>query len=90
MESLIAEQMLSSSIPPNIDTYLDFNAFYFFRDATESLRSRTEMYRDRNSGLLDTLYSRIAHKNCTYNNAIKLNSGTILIINAILIINYFL
>lgn len=59
-----------------------------FRDNTESLRGRTEMYRDKNAGWLDTMYSKIAHKNCTHNNAAARSSGFV-VLNAILVLIYF-
>ncbi|XP_058837077.1 transferrin isoform X2 [Topomyia yanbarensis] len=68
----------------------DRKANVIFRDGTEALRGRTELYRDRNSGLLDTIYSRIAHKNCTRNSAYRMATSSALAIYAILIFIYLI
>ncbi|XP_055530828.1 transferrin [Wyeomyia smithii] len=55
-----------------------------FRDNTESLRSRTELYRDKKAGLLDTVYFKLAHKNCSRNISLKITVSPILVTFAIL------
>lgn len=90
IDRLLGKKHRVTSVPFTLYGEFDRKTNVIYRDGTESLRGPVEMYRDRNAGLLDSIYARIAHRNCTHSSATRtvISPSSALALNAILIIIY--
>nr|XP_029733414.1 transferrin-like [Aedes albopictus] len=90
IDRLLGKKHRVTSVPFTLYGEFDRKTNVIYRDGTESLRGPVEMYRDRNAGLLDSIYARIAHRNCTHSSATRtvISPSSALAFNAILIIIY--